>query len=52
MACTHPLGVEPIRDEEGEVIGARCPVCRSVALAGDSYWTRLLQIVRSFAGKP
>lgn len=39
MGCTHPLGVEAIRDERGEVIGARCPSCKSVAYVGDSLWT-------------
>lgn len=41
MACTHPFGVDAIRNETGAIIGARCPSCGRVAYKGDTFWTQL-----------
>lgn len=48
MACQHPFGVEIIRDESGEIIGARCPACRMTTYLGDSFWTMVKRAVRSW----
>jgi hypothetical protein len=41
MACSHPFGVDPIHNREGEIIGVRCPACKRVAYKGDSWWTTI-----------
>lgn len=41
MGCTHPLGVDPIRNHAGDVIGVRCHLCKAVAYEGDGIWTTI-----------
>jgi uncharacterized C2H2 Zn-finger protein len=50
VACTHPFGIDPIRDAEGEIIGGRCPSCGMVAYKGDSFWTTVKRALRFIVG--
>jgi hypothetical protein len=43
MGCTHPLGLDPIVDEDDQLLGVRCPVCRRVVFKGDSLRTTILR---------
>ncbi len=44
MGCTHPFGIEPIRDEDHKIIGGRCLACHREAYVGDSWWTTLKRV--------
>lgn len=42
MGCVHPAGILPIYDENEEIIGGRCPVCKRAAFVTDeTLWERL-----------
>lgn len=50
MGCTHPLGINLHRNEEGEVIAGSCPVCGAYARKGESLWTSIKRGSRACLG--
>jgi hypothetical protein len=45
MACTHPFGIERIKNAEGETIGVICPSCGRTARKGDPVWPLNVMLV-------
>jgi hypothetical protein len=52
VACSHPFGVEAIRNDAGEVVGGRCPACKRVAYKGDSWWVTVKRAFFGYRGSP
>lgn len=50
MGCVHPLGIDLIRNDEGEIIAGSCPVCGAYARRGQSSWQTIKQAFRMWLG--
>jgi hypothetical protein len=50
MACTHPFEIDLIYDDQGNVIGGRCPSCGMVAFKSDGFWKSIWRGTQAFFG--